>query len=59
MKSESGYGNPEEVDAVLHDDEIEKIRQEFVAAKKSFLKIPEALKGMPKMNPEGIYHCIL
>ncbi|XP_015885556.2 uncharacterized protein LOC107420960 isoform X2 [Ziziphus jujuba] len=40
---------------MLHDDEIEKIRQEFIAAKKSFLKIPEALKEMPKMNPKGIY----
>lgn len=35
------------------DDEIAKIRQEFNAAKQSFLKIPEALKEMPKMNPEG------
>lgn len=36
------------------DDEIEKIRQDFVAAKESFLRIPEALKEMPKMNPEGL-----
>ncbi|XP_043815779.1 5'-nucleotidase domain-containing protein DDB_G0275467 isoform X3 [Manihot esculenta] len=39
----------------LDTDEIAKIRQEFDAAKQSFLKIPEALKGMPKMNPQGIY----
>ncbi|KAJ4833118.1 hypothetical protein Tsubulata_006220 [Turnera subulata] len=37
------------------DDEIEKIRRQFDAAKRSFLKIPEALKGMPKMDPKGIY----
>lgn len=37
----------------LVDDEIAKIRHEFNAAKQSFLKIPEALKKMPKMNPEG------
>lgn len=44
--------NPDGV--VLPDDEIEKIRQEFVAAKKSFIQIPEALKEMPKMNPKGL-----
>ncbi|XP_061991134.1 uncharacterized protein LOC133709417 isoform X3 [Rosa rugosa] len=37
------------------DDEIAKIRREFDAAKQSFLKIPQALKELPKMNPEGIY----
>ncbi|KAH9806184.1 HAD-superfamily hydrolase subfamily IG 5'-nucleotidase [Citrus sinensis] len=42
-------------DNLVMDDEIAKIRQEFNAAKQSFLKIPEALKEMPKMNPEGIY----
>lgn len=42
-------------DNLLMDDEIAKIRHEFNAAKQSFLKIPEALKKMPKMNPEGIY----
>lgn len=40
---------------VIVDDEIAKIRREFDAAKQSFLKIPQALKEMPKMNPEGIY----
>lgn len=38
------------------NDEIAKIRREFDAAKKSFLKIPEALKEMPKMNPKGCDH---
>ncbi|XVE71723.1 hypothetical protein DITRI_Ditri10aG0174500 [Diplodiscus trichospermus] len=37
------------------NDDIDKIRIEFDAAKRSFLKIPEALKGMPKTNPEGIF----
>ncbi|GLT80451.1 hypothetical protein SLA2020_518900 [Shorea laevis] len=37
------------------EDEIENIRRQFDAARQSFSKIPEALKGMPKMNPEGIY----
>lgn len=34
-------------------DEIAKIRLEFHEAKKSFLNIPNVLKDMPKMNPEG------
>ncbi|KAH9623392.1 hypothetical protein KSS87_021933, partial [Heliosperma pusillum] len=42
------------VDA-LDDDEVARIRREFDAAKQSFLNIPEALKSMPRMNPEGIY----
>lgn len=37
------------------EDGIEKIRREYEAAKKSFPFIPESLKEMPKMNPEGIY----
>ncbi|XP_056692667.1 uncharacterized protein [Spinacia oleracea] len=37
------------------EDEVEKIRREFGAAKESFFRIPHALKSMPKMNPEGIY----
>ncbi|GAV82325.1 5_nucleotid domain-containing protein [Cephalotus follicularis] len=44
-----------EGDNLVSDDEISKIRREYCAAKQSFLKIPDALKGMPKMNPEGIY----
>uniref|UniRef100_A0A7C9AM94 5'-nucleotidase n=1 Tax=Opuntia streptacantha TaxID=393608 RepID=A0A7C9AM94_OPUST len=36
-------------------DKVEIIRREFDAARRSFLKIPDALKSMPKMNPEGIY----
>lgn len=41
-------------DDSLVNSEIERIRREFDAAKQSFLKIPDALKGMPKMNPEGL-----
>lgn len=44
---------PAEVDSAGSYDEIEKIRQEFDVAKQSFLKIPEVLKLMPKMDPEG------
>ncbi|RZC53969.1 hypothetical protein C5167_012815 [Papaver somniferum] len=40
---------------VESNDNFIKIRHEFDSAKKSFLKIPEALNLMPKMNPEGIY----
>lgn len=36
------------------DDEVERIRREFDAAKQSFLKIPQALRSMPKTNPEGM-----
>ena len=43
-----------DADSVVADDEIAKIRREFDAAKQSFLKIPQALKEMPKMNPEGL-----
>ena len=34
-------------------DKVEIIRREFDAARRCFLKIPDALKSMPKMNPEG------
>lgn len=44
-----------DTDNGFFEDKIAKIRQEFDAAKQRFLKIPEALKEMPKMNPEGIY----
>ncbi|OVA06916.1 HAD-superfamily hydrolase [Macleaya cordata] len=44
-----------DTDVGIIEDDITKIQREFNAAKKSFLKIPEALKQMPKMNPEGIY----
>ncbi|XP_073220897.1 uncharacterized protein [Cicer arietinum] len=37
------------------DEEISTLRRQFEAAKQSFLKIPDALKEMPKMNPKGIY----
>lgn len=43
----------------IFEDEIEKIRKEFNAAKQRFSNIPEALKQMPKMNPEGYSHFIL
>ncbi|PRQ58112.1 putative peptidase A22B, signal peptide peptidase [Rosa chinensis] len=45
----------ETVDSVIADDEIAKIRHEFDAAKQSFLKIPQALKEMLKINLEGLY----
>ncbi|KAE8675848.1 HAD-superfamily hydrolase [Hibiscus syriacus] len=44
-----------EADTSEVNDDIDKIRREFDAAKQRFLEIPEALKAMPKMNPEGIY----
>lgn len=34
-------------------DEIAKIRHAFTAAKDKFLKIPDALKEMPKLDPKG------
>ncbi|KAG9143330.1 hypothetical protein Leryth_018598 [Lithospermum erythrorhizon] len=34
---------------------FEDIRREYDAAKQRFLSIPDALKDMPKMNPQGIY----
>ncbi|CAH1432686.1 unnamed protein product [Lactuca virosa] len=37
------------------NDEVAKIREKFDLAKQRFLKIPEALDRMPKMNPKGIY----
>ncbi|XP_062078515.1 uncharacterized protein LOC133783015 [Humulus lupulus] len=61
-----GSDSSSEVDSVVLDDEVEKIRSRFDAAKKSFLSLsealaslpkmnPEAFKSLPKMNPEGIY----
>lgn len=41
-------------DTLVLDDEIAQIGREFHAAKQSFLRVPEALKAMPKMNPEGL-----
>ena len=38
----------------ISEDEIEKIRREFNGAKQRFLKVPDAVKQMPKMNPEGL-----
>lgn len=51
----SSEHKPLTIDEVEINDEIETIRREFDAAKNSFCKIPDALKSMPKMNPEGIY----
>lgn len=39
----------------ISEDEIEKIRREFHDAKQRFLKVPDAIKQMPKMNPEGFF----
>ncbi|KAK4757306.1 hypothetical protein SAY87_007433 [Trapa incisa] len=44
-----------EDDNSVPDEDIEKIRWEFNAAKQSFLNIPDALREMPKMSPQGIY----
>jgi hypothetical protein len=50
----------DEVDGLVLDGEVAKIRGElFEAAKQGFLRIPEAVKGMPKMNPEGAFHDVL
>lgn len=35
------------------EDEIAKIRHAFDDAKERFLKIPDALKEMPKLDPKG------
>lgn len=43
-----------EADTLAVDDEIVKIQHEFDAVRQGFQKIPEALKAMPKMNPEGL-----
>lgn len=45
---------PSEQASVLQDD-IAKIRRDFLAAKENFVQIPDALKGIPKMNPRGVY----
>ncbi|XP_050233677.1 uncharacterized protein LOC126682140 [Mercurialis annua] len=49
-EEEGSHGNSD-----LDSDELSRIRFEFNAAKQNFLKVPHALQGMPKMNPEGIY----
>ncbi|KAL5538875.1 hypothetical protein UlMin_044191 [Ulmus minor] len=56
-KSGIGDGkNLHGVAGVVSDDEVAEIRRELDDAKrKLFSKIPEALKGMKKMDPEGIY----
>lgn len=35
-------------------NEVEEIRREFEAAKRSFLNNPSALKDIPLMNPRGL-----
>lgn len=45
---------PSEETSVLQDD-IARIRRDFLAAKENFFKIPDALKGIPKMNPRGFF----
>lgn len=42
-----------DADTAAFEEKVARIRQEFDAAKKMFLKIPDALKEMPKMDPEG------
>ena len=66
MASEVGTNSqPCNLDGVKAEDEIENIRHEFEEAKRSFLKIPVAIKEMPKMNPKGFdfshthAHCII
>lgn len=48
-------GQLPDADTAAFEDKVAKIRQEFDAAKKMFLKIPDTLREMPKMDPEGIY----
>lgn len=47
-------GQLPDADTAAFEEKVAKIRQEFDAAKKMFLKIPDALKEMPKMDPEGL-----
>lgn len=35
------------------EDEFVNIRQQFDAARERFLRIPDALKEMPKVDPKG------
>ena len=58
MRPHDEVGSVAAVTLAIDDDEITKIRCEFDATRKSFHKIPEALKEMPKMNPEGLL-CLL
>ncbi|EXB94886.1 hypothetical protein L484_022994 [Morus notabilis] len=54
-RSYSAIDTSAERDNAVLEEEIGKIRRHYEAAKKNFLKIPDALKEMPKINPEGIY----
>ncbi|KAI4381081.1 hypothetical protein MLD38_007192 [Melastoma candidum] len=51
---DDGRGDGDCID-LAYEYEVSRLRKEFDAAKRSFLKIPGALKDMPKMNPKGIY----
>ncbi|KAL8037269.1 hypothetical protein ABFX02_11G029500 [Erythranthe guttata] len=49
LKSEAEEGNQ-----ILEDD-IHKIRHAFNTVKEKFLKIPDVLREIPKIDPKGIY----
>lgn len=52
--SYSAIDTSAERDNAVLEEEIGKIRRHYEAAKKNFHKIPDALKEMPKINPEGL-----
>ncbi|KAI4335497.1 hypothetical protein L6164_014137 [Bauhinia variegata] len=54
LKSEDGVARAGD-DNLLLDKEIAELRREFEAVKQGFIKIPDNLKEMPKLNPKGIY----
>ncbi|KAL2502403.1 HAD-superfamily hydrolase [Forsythia ovata] len=49
LKLEEEEGNQ------IWDDKIANIQHEYDVAKRRFLKIPETIKDMPRMDPKGIY----
>ncbi|CAI9782996.1 unnamed protein product [Fraxinus pennsylvanica] len=49
LKLEEEEGNQ------ISEDKIANIQHEYDAAKRRFLKIPDALKEMPRLDPKGIY----
>lgn len=59
FRSYGGFESSENCILQPQDEEISTLRQQFEAAKQSFLKIPNALKEMPKMNPEGSFQLFL
>lgn len=58
MKVENECQNGESDCSGIHE-EIERIRREFIEAKVRFKQVPEALKNMARMNPEGMLNCYL